>query len=72
MNPIVFGTVRCFDTKTGSGWISPNSGGPDISVRPAAISHANLGQLSKGQTLGFSVHKDNRTAVDLWATWSNR
>ena len=67
-----FGTVRCFDTLTGEGWITPDDGGRDISVRRPAVLQANLGQLARGQTLGFHVAGDNPTATDLWATWSNR
>lgn len=72
MKSIKFGTVRCFNSRTGEGWITPEDGGRDIGVRQAAVLHAGLGQLAEGQTLGFYVADGNRTAVDLWATWSNR
>jgi len=67
-----FGTVRCFDTQTGKGWITPNNGGNDIMVKQAAINHAGLGQIAIGQTIGFDIARKNRSAVNLWATWSNR
>ncbi len=72
MNSIMFGTVRCFDSRTGAGWISPQSGERDVRVLASAVNRANLGQLSRGQTLGFTVAQGSRTAEDLWATWSNR
>ena len=72
MNSMIFGTVRCFDPKLGTGWISPKNGDPDIRILQSAINHANLGQIAIGQTLGFNVADANRTAVNLWATWSNR
>lgn len=72
MNSMIFGTVRCFDPKKGTGWISPENGDADIKILQSEINHANLGQIAKGQTLGFNVAGANRTAVNLWATWSNR
>ena len=72
MNSTTFGTVRCFDPKMGTGWITPENGDPDVKILQSAINRANLGQIAKGQTLGFNVAGANRTAVNLWATWSNR
>ena len=72
MKSIKFGTVRCYDHGKGEGWITPEDGGRDIGVRQAAVTRAGLGQIAKGQTLGFLVANGSRTAVDLWATWSNR
>lgn len=67
-----FGTVRCYDSHTGEGWITPQDGGHDIAVGSGAVTNARLGQLAKGQTVGFHIAPDHREAVDLWATWSNR
>ena len=67
-----FGTVRCFDSSSGEGWITPDDGGRDIFVHQSAVDCARLGQLARGQTLGFHLADGQRTAVDLWATWSNR
>ncbi len=67
-----FGTVRCFDCKRGEGWIMPDDGSHDIIVQQTAVNDAGLGQLARGQTLGFHIADGQRTAVDLWATWSNR
>ena len=72
MNSVIFGTVRCFNSRTGTGWIVPDNGEPDVRVLASAVKRANLGQLSKGQSLGFTVSSDYRTAETLWATWSNR
>lgn len=72
MNNLNFGTVRCFDTRTGEGWIIPDDGSHDIVVKQAAIDRARLGQLADGQTLGFQLDEKRRAAVELWATWSNR
>jgi len=69
---MTFGTVRCFDCRTGEGWITPDDGSRDISVQQAAVNEAGLGQLATGQTVGFHIAARQRTAVDLWATWSNR
>ena len=67
-----FGTVRCFDTQTGEGWITPDDGGNDVIVRQTAINHAGLGQIAIGQMIGFDIARKNRVAVNLWAAWSNR
>ena len=72
MNSMIFGTVRSYDGNLGKGWISPDNGDPDVSVSQSAINRANLGTISQGQTLGFNVARGRRTAIDLWATWSNR
>jgi len=72
LNTTKFGTVRCFDTRTGKGWITPDDGGSDVIVRQTAINHAGLGQIAIGQTIGFDIARKSRAAVNLWATWSNR
>lgn len=69
-----FGTVRTYDCRSGHGWIAPDDGGNDIVVRQDAVNNAGLGQLSADQKIGFHVAagRHGATAVDLWATWSNR
>ena len=67
-----FGTVKHYDSRTGEGWIAPEDGGRDIAVGTNAVANARLGQLAKGQTIGFHIAPDQRAAIDLWATWSNR
>lgn len=71
-NKMKFGTVKCYNAKTGKGWISPADGSRDIPVNANAVDNARIGQLSPGQMLGFSVTSRDNSAVDLWATWSNR
>lgn len=72
LRTLKFGTVKCYDSLAGSGWITPDDGSRDVAVRQAAVNRACLGQIARGQTLGFNISEQNRTAVDLWATWSNR
>ncbi len=73
MKSLRFGTVRCFNTRSGHGWIMPDDGSHEISVQQAAVNDAGIGQLAAGQVVGFHVTDGHlRTAVDLWATWSNR
>ena len=72
-----FGTVRCFNRQFGQGWITPDDGGREVAVQQAAVNDAGLGQLAVGQVVGFHIadgiaNEHHRTAVDLWATWSNR
>lgn len=69
-----FGTVRCYDSRVGQGWIAPDDGGIDIAVYQAAINAAGLGQLARNQKIGYKVHAgpSGPRAVGLWATWSNR
>ncbi len=72
LNLVKFGTVKSFDHLSGRGWITPEDGGHDIAVNRAAVKKARLGQICEGQTLGFHVSGGTPSAVDLWATWSNR
>jgi CspA family cold shock protein len=69
-----FGTVRCYDSQSGMGWIAPEDGGGDIAVYAAAVNAAGLGQLASNQKIGFEVSAGprGRRATGLWATWSNR
>ncbi|WP_073833226.1 cold-shock protein [Pseudovibrio exalbescens] len=67
-----FGTVKSYDHLSGTGWIQPDSGGRDIMVKQSAVRIARLGQICEGQTLGFNVSVGTPSAINLWATWSNR
>ena len=69
-----FGTVRCYDSGAGLGWIAPDDGGGEIAVYQAAVCAAGLGQLADNQKIGFEIAAGphGRRAVGLWATWSNR
>ena len=72
MKEMSFGIVRGYDFQTGEGWIIPNDGSNDIQITRSAVENARLGQIAVGQTLGFHLSETGRTAVNLWATWSNR
>lgn len=69
-----FGTVRCYDSRVGRGWIEPDDGGSDIAVYQAAIDAAGLGLLVSNQKIGYKIYAGSSgpRAVGLWATWSNR
>jgi len=67
-----FGIVRCFDCSREEGWITPQDGTRDIPVHQKAVKEAGVGQLAEGQTIGFYIDEQKGSAVDLWATWSNR
>lgn len=71
---MIFGTVRCYNCRTGLGWIQPDDGSGEIAVKETAVSQAGLGQLAPEQRLGFRIEtrRKSRLATQLWATWSDR
>lgn len=64
------GDLKWFNNRKGYGFISQESGGPDVFVHISAIEKAGLGQLNEGQKLRYDLAEEKRgklTAVNLRA-----
>jgi cold shock protein len=55
------GTVRWFNREKGIGFIHPDDGGHNVSVRRSAIESAGMSDLTEGQRVLFDVQRDDRT-----------
>ncbi len=53
------GTVKFFNADKGFGFITPETGGPDIFVHVTALLSGNL--LKEGQNVSYEVGQDRRT-----------
>ena len=49
------GTVKCFNTTRGFGFIQPNDGGKDVFVHVTAVEKAGLRGLEEGQAVSYEV-----------------
>jgi len=58
-----FGCVRFFDAPKGYGFIIPDVDGNDVFVDKAAIRHAGMIELEKGQRVAYETEQDVRGAV---------
>ncbi|GAB5510066.1 MAG: hypothetical protein Rhims3KO_14670 [Hyphomicrobiales bacterium] len=64
------GDLKWFNNRKGYGFISQESGGPDVFVHISAIEKAGLGQINEGQKLQYDLAEEKRgklTAVNLRA-----
>lgn len=64
------GDLKWFNNRKGYGFISQESGGPDVFVHITAIEKAGLGQINEGQKLQYDLAEEKRgklTAVNLRA-----
>ncbi|MGP8233158.1 MAG: cold-shock protein [Methylovirgula sp.] len=63
------GTVKFFNANKGFGFITPDSGGPDIFLHITAVERAGLTNLNEGQRVSFETEPDKKgkgpKAVDL-------
>lgn len=63
------GTVKFFNANKGFGFITPDSGGPDIFLHITAVERAGLATLNEGQRVSFETEPDKKgkgpKAVDL-------
>jgi CspA family cold shock protein len=58
-----FGCVRFFDAPKGYGFIIPDVDGKDVFVDKAAMRHAGMIELEKGQRVTYETEQDVRGAV---------
>lgn len=64
------GDLKWFNSRKGYGFISQESGGPDVFVHITAIEKAGLGQINEGQKLQYDLAEEKRgklTAINLRA-----
>ena len=64
------GTVKFFNASKGYGFITPETGGPDIFVHISAVERAGMTTLTENQRVSYEVQADNRgkqSAVNLEA-----
>jgi CspA family cold shock protein len=62
------GTVKCFDTAKGYGFITNEAGGSDAFVHISAVEAAGMNSLEKEQRLSYELENDQRgktSAVNL-------
>jgi CspA family cold shock protein len=62
------GTVKWFNPTKGFGFIQPDDGSKDVFVHISAVERSNLGSLSEGQKVGYTMEpgRDGKmSAVDL-------
>lgn len=52
------GTVKWFDPASGHGLIRPDDGGPDLHVEAEAVERSRIGEIRKGQRIGFDYRID--------------
>jgi cold shock protein len=66
------GTVKFFNPTKGFGFISPESGGPDVFVHISAVQQAGLPGVDEGDQVEYELEQDRRSgkvsAVDLILT----
>ena len=55
------GTVKWFNATKGSGFITPEAGGPDIFVHISAVERAGLRELREGQVVSYELIADRKT-----------
>ncbi|MGV9839786.1 cold-shock protein [Nocardia niigatensis] len=54
---MVHGTVKWFDSEKGFGFLSPDSGGPDVFVEYTAVEGEGFRSLAEGQRVEFEVRR---------------
>ncbi len=63
------GTVKFFNSNKGFGFITPDTGGPDIFLHITAVERAGLATLNEGQRVSYETEPDKKgkgpKAVDL-------
>jgi CspA family cold shock protein len=52
------GTVKSFDARKGSGFITPENGGADLFVHVSEVERAGIARLNGGERLSYDVQTD--------------
>ena len=55
---MAIGTVKFFNETKGYGFISPETGGPDVFVHISAVERAGMRSLNEGQKVKFEQVQD--------------
>jgi len=55
------GTVKCFNSQKGYGFIQQDDGGADMFVHISAVERAGLRELHEGQKVSYEVTQDRKT-----------
>ena len=58
---MAIGTVKFFNETKGYGFISPETGGPDVFVHISAVERAGMRSLNEGQKVKFEQVQDRRS-----------
>ncbi|AQY67693.1 cold-shock protein [Pseudomonas veronii] len=61
------GTVKFFNVEKGSGFITPDGGGPDLYVHVSSFRGSDLTVLEEGQRVEYEVMLGPKGAKDLRA-----
>ena len=61
------GSVKCFNSTKGFGFIQPDQGGADVFVHISAVERAGLRGLNEGQKVSYELatEKGKTSAVNL-------
>ena len=57
------GIVKFYSDLQGIGFITPNSGGPEIFVNASALEKSGLSSLEKGQKVRFDLSEGRRAQL---------
>lgn len=52
------GIVKSFDSRKGSGFITPDDGGPDLFVHVSEVERAGIARLTAGERLSYDIQTD--------------
>jgi CspA family cold shock protein len=55
------GTVKCFNTQKGYGFIAPDTGAEDVFVHITAVERSGMTRLTEGQKVDFEAESDQRS-----------
>ena len=55
------GTVKCFNSTKGFGFIAPDNGTNDVFVHISAVERSGLGSLAEGQKVSYDIVQDRRS-----------
>jgi cold shock protein len=59
-NTMAIGTVKCFNSERGYGFLEPDDGGPDVFVHVSDLNMSDLEMLVPNQRVQYDVEKNSR------------